>query len=800
MDRKAVARTLFRAVAGAALALCLAASGQAQDDVTLEQANARTGPDSTPAAEGREIRVRGIVSSKPVWALDGFYLPIQDQAGFGLLLQSQLTQIESYQPGEIVSATGTIVRRGGMPVVQLKEIGKVGAISPPRPREVPVTELAGFRYLGSLVSTEGTVVSVGSNAGGDVLTITDRDSQLMIFLPKTRRDNGVNSFERFNVGDRVQVTGIANQYCPLPPYDRYFQLLVNDSGTVRMLQRGAVIPPFLLLTAVLGIGLILAVWWLREHRMAAQRKTLKSLNTLSEQIIAASSPADIVKKLASVMPQVSGATGVRLYVYNRRTRMLDRVSNPRDAEPLSVNIETPVGPLATGASLAFRNRSLLNIPDTRRSPFFKVGARDLPRSVMFVPMFAQNEVMGVMEVAHGEGIRFFTHDEQAATQHLANQVATSLKLQEQQSMREQLFRSEKLAATGQLISGVASELRSPLETILRLSKRLAADPEEATAGRDLQVLAAEAQRASEIVTRLVSFARPEDSDAKTVDVNSVLKSLLRFREREWKTLGIDVKVRTSREPLFATGAQGQLEQVFLNLLVHAEQNVLDAAEKNIVVDASAVGRRILVEIVYGVRNAEEVADPLSTKPDVESSALGLGVARGVMQSHGGDIRFSKSGPKQCRFEVDLPLSHPAEPARAKDAARERKRQYTTMVVEPDTAQVQQVVSMLSAREHRVVPVASAEEGVDLCQKLRFDAVLCSIRLPGLNWVEFFERVREQAGSFVLLTDGPDAALSRAFSGAEGFVLSKPLDERDLERVMSEVESRADRSLAAPGRP
>jgi signal transduction histidine kinase/CheY-like chemotaxis protein len=478
--------------------------------------------------------------------------------------------------------------------------------------------------------------------------------------------------------------------------------------------------------------------------------------------------------------------------------MLDRVATPRDPEPLSVNIESPTGALPTGAAVAFRNRTLLNIPDTRRSPFFKAGTKDLPRSVMFVPMFAQNDVMGVMEVAHAEGIRFFTHEEQAATQHLANQVATSLKLQEQQSMREQLFRSEKLAATGQLISGVASELRSPLETILGISKKLAAMPEEAKTERDLQVLAAEAQRAAEIVTRLVSFGRAEDSEAKPVDINFVVKSLVRFREREWKTLGIDVKVRPAREPLFTPGAQGQLEQVFLNLLVHAEQCVLDAAEKTVTVEVSAVGPRILIEIAYAVSNSEDIPDPLAGRV-TESTALGLGVARGVVQNHGGDIRFVRPSSNKCCFEVDLPLTGEAELAMAGDVGRQRSRQYTTMLVEPDAAQRRQIVALLSARDHRVVPVTSAEEGVDLAQKLRFDAVLCSMRLPGLNWVEFFERVREQTGGFVLLTEGHDEALARAFGGAEGFVLSKPVNEAELDRVISEVEEQADQGVTAPGR-
>ena len=778
------------------LVLVACVGSAAVSDVTIEQASRRTGADFTPAMEGREVRLHGLVISKPLWALDSYYLALSDEADHGLILIGQLPQFDTFQPGDLLEVTGSILRRGGMPVLQPSTLLKIGAARPPQPVKKPIAEVAAFRYLGINVSTEGRVESVGTNGGGEILTLSDRGAELTVFLPKTRRDTGLNSFERFSVGDRIAVTGVATQYCPLPPYDRYFQVLINDPAAVHMVQRGALIPPFLLLTALLGIGLILGVWWLREHRMAAQRKTMRSLNTLSEQIIASSSPAEILKKLAAVMPQVSGATGVRVYVYNRRTRTLDRVANPRDPEPLAINPEAPTGALSTGVALAFRNRALLNVPDTRRSPFFKAGAKDLPRSVMFVPMFAQNEVMGVMEVAHAESIRFFTHDEQAATQHLANQVATSLKLQEQQSMREQLFRSEKLAATGQLISGVATELRSPLETILGVSKKLASNPEEVNTGRDLQVLAAEAQRAAEIVSRLVSFGRAEDTEVKQVDLNALLKSLGRFREREWRTLGVDVKIRPARDPLLCSGAQGQLEQAFLNLLVHAEQCVLDSPEKAMSVDASAVGSRILVEIAYSVRNSEASVDPLSATA-TESSALGLGVARGVIQNHGGDIRFSRPSALQCRFEVDLPQATINEPVRGD--ARQRTRQYTTMVVEPDAAQCRQIVTMLSARDHRVIPVASAEEGVDLAQKLRFDAVLCSMRLPGLNWVEFFERVRRQAGGFVLLTESRDAALSRAFSDAEGFVLAKPIQEAELLRIIDQVEIRADQMMTGSGR-
>ena len=131
----------------------------------------------------------------------------------------------------------------------------------------------------------------------------------------------------------------------------------------------------------------------------------------------------------------------------------------------------------------------------RRSPLVKVGPKtSLPRAALFMPLMIQsgmsgkNEVLGVLEVHNDRKLGYFKPEEQAAVHHLANQVAASLKLQEQHDMREQLFRSEKLAATGQLISGVASDLRAPLDNIVRLAESLSASAGEPAPEAELQRL------------------------------------------------------------------------------------------------------------------------------------------------------------------------------------------------------------------------------------------------------------------------------------------------------------------------
>jgi CheY-like chemotaxis protein len=159
------------------------------------------------------------------------------------------------------------------------------------------------------------------------------------------------------------------------------------------------------------------------------------------------------------------------------------------------------------------------------------------------------------------------------------------------------------------------------------------------------------------------------------------------------------------------------------------------------------------------------------------------MCRGIVQSHGGEIR-TVPGVGEARFVVELPLQEtPSNFQQAAAATALPGRSLTVLIIEPDLQVQRQLLRMISSRGHRVVPVGSAEEGADLIERLRFDFVLCAVKLPGLNWVEFFERVRRHIGGFALLTEGYDADLSRAFAEGEGHILAKPVEEFQLARLL-----------------
>ena len=539
-----------------------------------------------------------------------------------------------------------------------------------------------------------------------------------------------------------------------------------------------ILPPYFWLGLVALAAILVGVWWARTQHVGAQRRSMQAFYQLSEEIFSATTPAEIADKLADMLPSITQATTVRLYLLNRRTKSLESVPTTAYPEPMAVSIEGEQEGLAAGVVKCFRNRTLLNIPDVRRNPLVNSGwSAGWPRSVMFVPLLAQSDALGVMEAGSMRRLGYFTPDEQATVQHLAKQVAASLKLQEQQAVREQLFRSEKLAATGQLISGVASDLRAPLDRMLEISATLEAAAASGPIERGLQHLASEAQRVSEIVARLVSFARPAEAATRLVDVNALAAGLVQFREPEWKAQGLRVQNRIPAESAMVLGVQGQLEEVYLNLLVYAEQSAARTETKTLEVTSSRMTGRVVIEIRFP---GDDTGAP--------ASDANLDVCRAIVQNHGGDLRV-RNGASGISFDVGLPLAPAAESRPQTGSPAKPARVQTFLLVDSDLGAQRQLLGLLSARGHRVVPVR-AEEAADLAHRLRFDGVVWAVRPGGAKWSDFQERLREAVPSFVLVSDGYDTAFSASLTGSGGFLLGRPIQAAELDRILQAIEARA----------
>lgn len=784
-----------KVLALAALLACGTAAGQTV--ATLAELNQRNTPDYLPAHLGEPMVIRGTVNARAYHFPTYTILTIDDGADGGALeVRNADTKLDAFQPGDQISASGKVSQVAGMNTLETEHISILGHIHPPAAIAVSLSDLQGFRYLSRLITVHGQIQVVADTISGAYLNVTQDGATYRIFLPRTP-DQPEPDLSVFSVGDRLEVTGSAFQYGARPPYNRGFELLASGPAAVSILSRHALVSPWTLLGALILVLAGALALWSREHRMRVARERMRKIYGLGEEVLGASSAEAILKRIEEVLPRVLDVTRVRLYTHNRGAKTLDCVRG-ENGEPVSILLNTPPPGPQAGAVACFHYHTLLVIPDIDRSPFpmASKGARSgSPRSLLLVPMMAQGEVIGVLELDQDDRVRDFSADEQAMAQHLGNQIGVALRLLSQRSVQEQLFRTEKLAAVGRLISGVVNELQTPLASISDLARR-AVERYHGPAERELNAIALEARRAASIMTRLVSFAAAEQLEARPLSLGDLLRGLIEFREGDWKASGIRVRDLTSREALTVLGSQGQLEQVFLNLLVHAEQALAEVPEKTITIRTSVLAKRVLVEIAF-------TAPSRSYNP--EETATILGLARSVIAGHGGEVRLMEKPNAEARFEVELPLSAreravalaPAPVASGSSGAAsaapppmpplDSSRRMMALVIEPDDAAQRQLLAMLSGRGYRVVPVNNSDAGLELAHRARFDAVFCSVHAPGLNWVELSERMQSRATAFVLMSDGDDPELSSDFEGDGRFVLPKPFQETELARVLRYTE-------------
>ena len=236
---------------------------------------------------------------------------------------------------------------------------------------------------------------------------------------------------------------------------------------------------------------------------------------------------------------------------------------------------------------------------------------------------------------------------------------------EERALMQQFIRQERLAALGQLVSGVAHELNNPLAGISAhgqlLEKSIAKGDEVREAAR---VITKEAKRASGIVGKLLAFVRQGDAERIPVDLNLVLKDTIGLRAYAIREQKIDLITRLAEGLPYVLGDPAQLQQVFVNLLANAEHAVAtsDGALRIEVATEHVAGKVRVLVIDTGVgippEHIDRIFNPFfTTKPRGMGTGLGLSISDGIVREHGGRLLVQSSPGAGTTFLVKLPAHH-----------------------------------------------------------------------------------------------------------------------------------------------
>src|SRR5260370_2734822 len=215
----------------------------------------------------------------------------------------------------------------------------------------------------------------------------------------------------------------------------------------------------------------------------------------------------------------------------------------------------------------------------------------------------------------------------------------------QRQMQSRLFHSERLAALGQMVSGVAHELNNALTSILGYARRV----QKRTRGLEWEAEArhilAEAERAKRIARNLFLFARGSKSERAPVNLNEIVERTLEIRAYELRLENIRVELDLDERLPEARADAAQIQQALLNLMVNAEQAIRQtkesghiwirtrqSPENRIALEVADDGPGVPPEVIL------RIFDPFfTTKPAGVGTGLGLSILYGIIRQHGGEV-------------------------------------------------------------------------------------------------------------------------------------------------------------------
>jgi two-component system, NtrC family, sensor kinase len=242
------------------------------------------------------------------------------------------------------------------------------------------------------------------------------------------------------------------------------------------------------------------------------------------------------------------------------------------------------------------------------------------------------------------------------------QVMNVRNLTEERRIEEQLRQSEKLAALGELVAGVAHELNNPLAGISAFSQLLLEEPLSPEQHESVRLIKREADRAGGVIRDLLIFSRKPGPSRVPVDLNEIVELTLRLRNYSLRSADIEVKLDLARGLPRIRGDDQRLQQVLLNLLVNAEYALQRAPVKQLQVSTVAHDQGILLTVTdTGMGMAEEtrqrIFEPFfTTKPAGQGTGLGLSVSYGIVQAHGGHITVESQLGSGSSFRIYFPAA------------------------------------------------------------------------------------------------------------------------------------------------
>jgi GAF domain-containing protein/ActR/RegA family two-component response regulator len=504
----------------------------------------------------------------------------------------------------------------------------------------------------------------------------------------------------------------------------------------------------------------------RLYRAAQRRRDVaEALARLGRDLTGTLDHARIAQLVAQGLLELLGSRDSAVYSLEPTDGTLHVLAwSGADAELLRGVVLAP-GEGAAGRAVAERrlvsSRDVLQDPTVRLSDTLRsrlVAFRQ--RAIVSAPLIARDQVIGALILADDD--RQYTAEELQVFQTFADHAALALdnarlyasardSLDRLRETQAQLVQAGKLSALGQLISGVAHELNNPLSVIIGYGQLLATRQLPDNVRRPLEMIVQQGDRMAKIVHNLLYFSRQRPPEHSELDLHEIIEQTLALRLNQLTLSGIVVERELAPDLPTITGDTHQLQQVFLNLLLNAEQALTGAAKgggrivfRTTVADDGRAVRASVIDDGPGIapETLPRVFEPFFTTKDVGAgTGLGLSVSYGIAQEHRGRLTV-ESRPGHTAFTLELPVGSPAMTPGA-DAvvhAPVSGRGRHALVVEDEPSVRDFIVVLLEESGWRVDTAGGGHAALAMARQTAYELIVCDVRMPDGSGEEFYRRV------------------------------------------------------------
>ena len=375
--------------------------------------------------------------------------------------------------------------------------------------------------------------------------------------------------------------------------------------------------------------------------------------------------------------------------------------------------------------------------------------------------------------------------------------------------RGALHQSEKLAALGSLLAGVAHELNNPLSIVVGYAGMLHEMASDEATKRRTRELHTAAERCARIVKTFLSMARSKPIEKREVGIDTVIDDVLELAAYGLRSNGVTV-VRKRAEKLPSTLADAdQLHQVFMNVVLNAQQAMMEVdGVRRLDVESRLEGGIIAIDITdtgHGIPEEirPRIYDPFfTTKPQGVGTGIGLSVCLRIVQAHGGTLYLHPADTGGAVCQIRLPVTAAERPHDADSAEAPFRLAGRLLVIDDEPAIGRYVSEYLTTEGVEVTAVASGREAQAILRRgTAFDAVLTDLRMPdigGEKMLAFVAAKRPDLVGRVVIMTGDALGPEVNTSSRDVPVIVKPLELAALRAALKPMLGTTERNAAAAG--